>query len=344
MRTRGEPQQSRSTVSNPPLWLALLIVVCSVTAASAVHAGVLVSADGTAPVIVTLMTHTDGTYATDAAFNTDVRRIRHGSSLYVPRGVKMNLEASKEFAAREAALRTGVLSDLLALGHGVGTHCNDVVATRIEPVAALAARMAANKAAVDALVGSANNVSVSGICSRVDWVLAASAAGFTITDAAVGLCYLSMPLPIRPPGWTDALIVSTYFHDPVPVDPADRIAPMRLMNARDFVSDAAGVLTLSNGELGELPSLAEGRRGCGATCPLETADLDVAYAAIEWVAAHKSATQVGRINIHVPATLFVTAHDALLGEFLDRLKTYADAHVIVFGTQKDVSDTYDVWR
>jgi hypothetical protein len=311
----------------------LAVVSCGILAAP-LRAEVL---RGCAPTILTLMTHTDGTYP--AGFAQDVIKIEWGIALYGP-DVRMNLEASKDFAAADAA-DTGIfLASVRDRGHGVGTHCNDVRA--FDASADLQTIIDTNKAAVDALVGADTNVSISGICTKLEWVQAAANAGFKIAGGAVGLCYLSMPIAERPARWTDARIRSDFFHDPVPFGFDNRISPIRMQDAHDFTPDDPGILTLSNGGIGELASLAEGRRSC--PCILDATDLDVVYAAIERVQMLKGPRTVGRINVHVPTTLFVDANRALLDAFMLRLRAYAASNMIVFGTEKDVSDTFDYWR
>lgn len=325
----------------------LLAAVCGIAVASPLSAAVLVAADPlTAPFIFTVMTHTDGTYSTECAFAQEVAAIRWGIALYDEAGVKMNLEASKEFATADATWgrRPGILRRTLDGGHGVGTHCNNVVADRPPDIRDVEAKIRENKTLVDGLVGAANNVSVSGICGRTDWVVAATRAGFKITDAATGYCYLSMLPAVRPAGWEDdADILSTLYHDPVPADAVDRVSPMKLQNAQNFVADAAGTLTFSNGELGELASLSEGRSTCAPSCKLEEADFQVVYEAIGDIASAKIPSKIARINIHIPTSTFSPDNYVLLRSFLSRLKTYADADTIVFGTQKDVLDTFALW-
>lgn len=322
-----------------------LMAMCGIVLATPLCAAVLVAADGSAPFIFTVMTHTDGTYSTEPAFLLEVAAIQRGIALYGLAGVKMNLEASKEFATADGtwSRAPGILKRTLDRGHGVGTHCNERIANQTLSPLELQTILTANKTLVDGLVGAANNVSISGICGKADWVTAAVDAGFKITDAGAGYCYLSMPLAARPRGWTDRAIRARYFHDPVPADAAKRVSPMKLQNAQDFVADAAGVLTFSNGELGELSSLSEGRFSCGTSCILEEADLQVVYDAIDRIAASKDPAKIGRINIHVPTRTFSPGNYVLLRSFLTRLKTYADAGTIVFGTQKDVLDTYALW-
>lgn len=324
----------------------LVMVACGIVLASPMRAEELVAADGWAPVIFTAMTHTDSETYPRRQFHDEKSRLNWGMNHYTPFGVRMNLEASAAFATADTPYGAAFLYDVVMRPgkHGVGTHCNDVRAfDNIDPMPLIKA----NKDAVDVALGgeSVRNVSVSGICSRNNWVKAAADAGFQITDAAVGLCYLSMPARARPAGWTDTLIQYRYYHDPAPVDSVERFSPIRLENALDFAGDpVGGVLTLSNGELGELASLAEGRGSCGTSCSLTEADFEVVYAAIERVAAFKGAREVGRINIHVPSRLFDDANEDLFTSFLNRLKTYADAGKIVFGTQLDVLETYEKWR
>jgi hypothetical protein len=325
-------------------------LLCVALSASGVYARDLTVAT-TPPIILTIMTHTDGTYGTADAFKADKKKIQRGIELFKPYGVKMNLEASKEFAtaditASTASGRATFLKSVVRNGNGVGTHCNDVRASTTASDAALQTTLENNKRIVDSALAdqAIHNVSISGICSNKDWVKAAQGATFKITDAGTGFCYLSMPQSARPTAeWTDDAIKATFFHDPAPFDLANRLSPMRLLDATDFVPDAAGILIFSNGELGELDSLHEGRINCAPSCTLDAADFNVVYAAIDNVIAARDPAKVGRINMHIPTKLFNPTDEALLDDFLTVLKAYADAGKIVFGTQEDVADTFARW-
>jgi hypothetical protein len=311
----------------------LVIVSCATVLVSPLDADVLL---GDAPIIVTLMTHTDAPAYPPRAFRAETDRIEIGLELY-GLDVKMNLEASPEFADADTA---GFLQRVQDRGHGIGSHCNTCLTA---DEAGLVSAIALSKSKVTARIVRDTNVSISGICSAFDWVKAAEAAGFQIIDGGVGYCYLSMPLSARPTGLTDALITSTYFHDPAPLGFENRISPIRLNDASDFAPDSPGIMTLSNGGLGELDSLAEGRINCKPSCVLTEADFEVVYTAIETVKALKGPREVGRINVHVPTMLMTDANRILLTGFLDRLRMYAAANTIAFGTEKDVHDTYEAY-
>jgi hypothetical protein len=312
----------------------LVVVSCAIVLPFPLHAEVLL---GDAPIIVTLMTHTDASIYPPDAFRAEARRIRIGLDLY-GLDVKMNLEASKAFADADTS---GLLQSVQDRGHGIGTHCNACPTT---DQAALELAISENKIAVTRRILTDTNVSISGICSALDWVEAA-ALHFKIIDGGVGYCYLSMLPSARPAGLTDVLINSTYFHESAPFGFENRISPIRLQDSSDFAADdSLGIITYSNGGLGELASLAEGRINCTPSCVLTEADFEVVYTAIETVKALKGPREVGRINIHVPTTLMVDPNRVLLTGFLDRLRMYAAANTIAFGTEKDVYDTYEAYR
>lgn len=312
----------------------LVVVSCATVLASPLHAEVL---KGDAPIIVTLMTHTDATFYDPFAFKAEVDRIEIGLALY-GLDVKMNLEASKAFADADTR---NFLQSVQDRGHGIGTHCNRCPTTN---QADLETTLTENKRAVSDRIRKDTNVSISGICSALDWVVAAKAARFQIIDGGVGYCYLSMLPSARPVGLTDDLIDSTYFHESAPFGFENRISPMRLLDESDFIPDSDGIITYSNGGLGELASLAEGRINCDPPCALTEADFEVVYTAIETVKALKGPREVGRINIHVPTTLMLEDNQGLLTGFLNRLRMYAAANTIAFGTEKDVYDTYEAYR
>ena len=316
-----------------------VVVSCGVVLAPGVQAKEL---KGKAPIILTLMTHTDGFYRDTNAFDEEKKKLELGMELYGG-DVKMNLESSLEFAVADTG---GFLKSVVADGHGVGTHCNNV-RFRTESTAAVQAAIVLTRDEVNArlLTDSVFNVSISGICSKADWVAAAANAGYKIADGTVALCYLSMPTAARPGGLNNALIEATYYHEAAPFGFHNRISPIRLQNAQDFIADSAG-LVLSNGTLGELASLAEGRMVCqpSSACVLDAEDFEVVYAAIETVDALKGPREVGRINIHVPTSLMIESNRELLNGFLNRLREYAGANTIAFGTELDVLETFEEWE
>ncbi len=117
----------------------LVVVLCATVRVSPLHAEVLL---GDAPIIVTLMTHTDAPAYPPLAFAAETRKIRIGLELY-GLDVKMNLEASQAFADADTS---GFLQSVQDRGHGIGTHCNACLTAADQ--AALDGAISANKSAV----------------------------------------------------------------------------------------------------------------------------------------------------------------------------------------------------
>lgn len=322
-------------------------VLLSAMIGGSVQAEVLETATGNAPLIFTTMTHTDGTTedSNQTLYLSEVGELRAAMGLFDQYGVKMTLEASSDFATANTNWRVNILQEFVDGGHGVGTHVNGIGGSQArESTISYSRKITATKRLVDNLVDSTNNVTCSGIGGRSDWAAAAAFSRCAAVDAITGLSYLSMSLANRPLGWSDSAILSTYFHDPAPVDLEDRIYPFYVSNALDFVADTNGTILLSTGEIGELASLSEGYDSCGASCSLDEDDFDVVYNAIDTVLAIKDAGRVAKLDVHIPMKLLDAENEALMRSFLAGLKSYADAGLIVFGTQKDVVDTVGAWR
>ncbi|MCR4312525.1 MAG: hypothetical protein NUV56_04555, partial [Candidatus Uhrbacteria bacterium] len=205
-------------------------------------------------------------------------------------------------------------------------------------------RFVDNKQLVDNLVGAENNRGVSGGTGPGDWVTAASRAGFDYIDGVVGFAYLSMPLTARPDGWTDEYIRSTGYHDPIPPSVDDRIYFFELADAKDFVADDDGILTVSGGELGEFSSLAEGRSNCAPDCTFDEADVTAAVDAIKHAIETRDTTRVAKINMHIPLALLTDENEMLLRSYLSQVKTLVDSGDVTWATQLGAYEFYEDWE
>ena len=143
----------------------------------------------------------------------------------------------------------------------MGTHCDFGMNTPAQPPARYQLLFSANKVLVDGLVGPASNRHCSGGLGESDWILGAQIAGFAFRSEAVALGYLSMPMEVRPLGWTNEYIRSTVFHDACPLDLADRVHPIHMANALDWEDDAGAPYILIGGGLGRIDAFAESAAG-----------------------------------------------------------------------------------
>lgn len=290
-----------------------------------------------APAYVVAFTHLESASPVDrdeALYDRQVDALQGAMDLFDGYGARLTVEAGDTFAKAEQTWGRGLLAGAVARGHGVGTHADygkDI--TRWDK---LATRMRASKQRIDALVGADANRGISGGTGPADWVRAAAAAGFDYVSGLTGYAYLSMPLSARPSGWTDSYIRTVAWHDPVPVDLARRVHPMRLGDARDFVDDAPGRLWVVAGGMGVLSSLGEQDYGCGAACGLDAADVDALDAAIGEALAARDPDRVAVVQVHVPLRLYTEEDRPLLEATLAAIGRRVDAGELQWAVGRDV--------
>jgi len=292
----------------------------------------------TYPLYFSVMSHYEVTFTddtNDAVFNKHVSDLNWALDLFDDYDAKLTIETEKPFA--RAVLNSGstILSDALARGHGVGTHC-DIGTSTGTTVESLAADYKENKELVDEIVGEENNRGCSGGFGPADYVLAASSAGFGYLDGVVYYAYLAQPQSIRPDQVSDEEIRNIYFHDPVIPNFSDHIYPRFLNDAQDFVEDADGTFVLLNGELGEIANLEEGRSNC--PCTLTDADFDVVYDAIDEANAVRDPKRVAHIYIHMAPGNFKPENEALLRSFLEHMQQLQADGKIQWATMGEVYD------
>lgn len=302
-----------------------------------------------APVLITFFTHMEGSfsYPTRLAFANHANALRLGMTVAEKHGAKMTIESEKPFATACATYNDNVLLEAVQRGHGVGTHCDFGKNDPLMPVEQYALKFAANKAVVDALVSPANNRHCSGGMGKNDWVTAASLAGFVFRSEGVALGYLSMPLSARPPGWTDSYIQNVIFHDPVPVDLAERVHPFPMAEATiDWLPDVGARQVFLGGGLGRLDGLAEEASGqpIPPNPPFTMDDVNLALAAIADAMAARDPAKLARINLHIPVTALGESDEPMLDAFLSAVKaTWIDSGLATFATQGETYDAYLAW-
>jgi len=293
------------------------------------------------PLYISTMTHMEGAFKDDQVeklFQKHVNDLRWAMDLFDEYGAKLTIESGQSFAKANAVWDLNFLQEVLDRGHGVGTHMDSGLSeTSLDQ---LIADFKENKKLVDDLVGEENNYGISAGTSSQDWVLAALDVGFKYMDAVTALGYLSMDESMRPEGWDDKYIRKTVYHDPIPVDFAERIYPRVLADAQDFESDDEGLVILL-GDIGELSSLAEDRKTCNPDCIFDEADVQAFLDSIEEAEAIRDTSKFARINVHIPAVLLVKENEALLRELLSGIQEYTDAGTAKWATQLQAYEAFE---
>lgn len=303
---------------------------------------------GPSPLYFTIMSHMEGNFKDDtveALFQKHTKDIRWAMDLFDEYDVKLTIESEESFAKANTVWDDNILADVIAQGHGVGTHADVGADSRnVLSLNELTSELKERKSLVDNLVGAENNYGLSGGTGPTDWVLAASGAGFHYMDAVTGFGYLSMDESERPSGWTNAYILETGYHDPIPVDFSERIYPLTLADATDLIADDPGVITVMGGDIGELASIAEGRSNCFPDCTFDQDDIDEVEHWIQEADQIRDRSKFARVNIHIPLILLNERNETLLRSFLSMLKTYADDGRLQFATEKGSYDAFVEWE
>jgi len=280
-------------------------------------------------------------------FNLHIEQLTYGMDLADEYGAILTIESEQPFAIANVTWGRNFMAEIVARGHGVGTHCDFGFRDPVMPVEQYAAYFAENKALVDALVGPENNRGCSGGGSANDWAIAASMAGFEYLDGIVSMHYLSMPLENRPSSeWTDEYIMSGNHHFNAPVDLYQRIYLFEVTDATDFVPDEDGVIVISSGELGAIALLAEGIGETGGEmarcpdCPLTTEDVDTLVALIREVDQNRDPDRVAKLAVYIPAADFIPENEMVLRYFFDQMRHLAEQGVITWASQLQVYHAY----
>ena len=301
-----------------------------------------------APFFLTTMTHMESGFTDDKledVFLRHVEEVRYAMDLADLYDAKLTIESEEPFARASEIWGVNILAEVLARGHGVGTHC-DVPPTPEKHgpknTQELILEMRERKELVDALVGAENNYGCSGAGGMQDWVQGAAGAGFHYIDGIVGFHYLAMPLSARPDGWTDDYILETAFHYNAPYDLEDRIYPRLLVNALDFEEDQNGTVLASAGDLGKLSWIKEGDEYCrdGGECVLDKQDVDALVELLEDIDSSRDTSRIAKVSIYFAAVDFMEENGEVFEYFFAKMQDLQEGGIITWATQKEVYDAF----
>lgn len=306
---------------------------------------------GRAPLFLTTMTHMEQGFTDDrdqAVFLHHLEQLTYGMDLADEYGAILTIESEQPFAIANVIWNRNFMAEVVARGHGVGTHCDFGFHDEMMSVERYSRFFAENKALVDALVGPESNLGCSGGGGVNDWARAATLSGFAYIDGVVGMHYLSMPLANRPDAtWTDDYIVTTGFHINAPVDLYQRIYPFMVADATDFVPDTDGTLLVSAGELGPLYMQAEGAAetdGRCPDCPYGFDDVDTLVLLIREVDSNRDPGRVAKLSVYFPVADLSPENEAVLRYFFEQMQTLASEGVITWASQLQVYQAYLEWN
>ncbi|MBN2083869.1 MAG: hypothetical protein JW748_01500 [Anaerolineales bacterium] len=301
-----------------------------------------ITADSSAPVLYYgIMVHLEGwdDARAQGAFERHAELVRRYATLFETYGARLTLE-SKEFTDGCIAWGDNVLKEMEDRGHGIGVHA-DIGGEADMNCAEFAPLLRERKRTLEGLGVQVRHVS--GIVSSCDWVTAAADAGYLFTSGTVAYALMSLRDDLRPAGFADCAGPGAC-HQAYPFDLAGRLHPWRMNSGEDWI------LHDPNGRLVILPS------GGSLTCAAEEADSNDSYTKCDFTAADidgliaelekaLSYVEAGVINTYyVSWSIGAERDEALLEDFLRRVKPYVDDGRVQWKTLPEMYDLFTDWE
>jgi hypothetical protein len=272
-------------------------------------------------------------------FTRHAELVRRYAYLFERYGAKLTLE-SKEFTDGCIAWGDNALKEMEDRGHGIGVHA-DIGGERDMRCEEFAPLLRERKQTLESLGVRVRHVS--GIVSTCDWVTAAADAGFLFTTGTVAYALMSLPVELRPTGFTDCLSPSKC-HQSYPFDLEGQMHPWRMSSGKDWIYHSADgpLVILPSG--GGLPCAAEeaGWTGSYTKCEFAAQDIDAIVASLEQALALVDASKV---NIYYLSwSIGQELDESLLENFLQRLKPFVDDGRVQWKTLPEMYDLYIAWE
>jgi hypothetical protein len=314
-------------------------------------AGSVPSADSTAgenPLYLALTVHLEGwKLDTKEIFTEYATKIREYSDLTHQYGANFTWETANLITA-SGQFGDNILLELQTTRNdGVGVHADlggNSQATG-ETQSQFETAMKGQKTSMEALGVKVRHVS--GICSTLDWVMAAINAGYEAATGTVEYCLKSLAPQNIPTGY-ESIVNCTKpndCHDPYPSDPIVALHPWRAQSGANWVTaDPKGKLILfhSSGSLVCLYESASNPGGSATSCKWDQKDVDEALNQIDFAVKNRDTKKMNQL---VLVWSFGTAIDKnLLGQLLQTIKTkYVDTGKLVWKTLPQMIDIYNNW-
>jgi hypothetical protein len=185
-----------------------------------------------------VMVHLEGREFPDAeALEDYADMIRGYADIFEAHGALLTLESNAP-TVPSITFGNRFLDELEARGHGVGVHAD--LGGNPPPgytVELFTADLVERRTQLESL--GIDVVHVSGVCSPLDWVAAASTAGFSFVTGGVTYCLMSIPEADRPPGY-ESCPTPALCHDPWPADVCGRLHPRRMGGGDDWIVEDPG--------------------------------------------------------------------------------------------------------
>lgn len=277
---------------------------------------------------------------TAAIFQDYAAQLRTYATLFEKYGARMTLEAHATHLDAIEKFGDNFMTEMEARGHASGVHADSGFPEEDYTQDSFVNDLVVKKAQAERLGLTVRHIS--GICSALDWVGAAIAAGFSFTTGNVAYCAMSLDKDLQPPEYSDCPSPGAC-HEQFPrAAPHQPWRPRRA--ARWLEDDEAGPIVLlpagwiidfAHEEADDLGlKLKDG--------VFDQADIDVAAQTLDEAIA---AAVPDRVNHYYFAWSFGKSLDpTLLESWLKMIDERVKAGKLVWKTLPQVYDEYIAWE
>lgn len=249
-------------------------------------------------------------------------------------------EAHNDFVSQVARRGDTVLADIDAAEHQVAVHADlgGNPARRYTDDQFIADLIRARDDLVDAGVPSTH---VSGICSHLDWVDNAIAAGFTGVTGIVAYCTASLDAELIPEEYADCAGAGAC-HQNYPSDLPDRIEPLPAESSNNWIiPDPDGEIVVLPGA-GQLTCMHENHAEPGVShtqCTPEQNDIDTFRTDFE---AALASADPNKVPVYYVVWSFGQRPDPqLMGDWIDAVNEYVDQGQAEWATVQQMIDRFE---
>ncbi len=256
-------------------------------------------------------------------------------------------EARPEFVKATETWDRNVLKELSERGHGIGVHADvgGMAEKNNEDLGIITKQLIDMKTEAEKITGLTMR-HVSGICSTLDWVTAASIAGFDFTTGEVAYCVMSMPEEDRPEEFRFCKSPGAC-HDTFPTEMIDRIHPWRMQDGTNWLTHSSTgdlVMMPSDGVLYSLDEEDNYELPDGAKGTFSAEDIDQYFVRLD-----QGVTLIDPLRVN---TMYVawSIGDAdrvksdLIDDWLMRTQSYVDGGQVVWSSIPHMYDEYMQWE
>ena len=292
------------------------------------------------PLYFGVMLHAEG-YENEASnktvFEKHANMIRTYASIFEANGARLTVEARPEFVQGCIRWEDNVLKELENKGHGIGVHADAGNQPGLT-MKQFTQQLKDMKADIESLGVTVRHVS--GVNSPLDWVKAASDAGFIAVSGVVAYSVKSLPRENVPPEYLYAYDSTNpgQAHESIPFEADEQLHPWRMESGLNWLNrSATGPAVILTGDSGKgINTLA------GDDKLIDQEDID---AFIELLDEHLKYVRPGLVNEYYVAWSVGTEQDpAMVDAWLKAIKPYVDSGKVVFKTLPEMLDAYLQWE